>query len=116
MNGKNIQLYLEDIRESADLIKKYIKHVRWHDFKSDVQLPDAVLRRLEIIGEAVKRIPDGVKKENPEIPWKKIAGTRDILIHEYDEVQLEWIWKTLQEDLEPLKKGIENILKKSNNN
>lgn len=104
--------YLEDILECIDIIQRYTKNVRWRDFERDTQMQDAVIRRFEIIGEAIKRIPQEVRKEGLDIPWKQIGGMRDFLIHEYGEVVLAIIWKTIQEDIGPFKIGIESLLKK----
>jgi uncharacterized protein with HEPN domain len=104
--------YLEDILECIDIMQRYTKNVRWHDFERDIQMQDAVIRRFEIIGEAIKRISQEVRKENLEIPWKRIGGMRDFLIHEYDEITLGVIWKTIQEDIEPFKIGIKSLMKK----
>lgn len=116
MIEKNTILYFEDILECVELIEKYTKGVRWHDFERDIQMQDAILRRFEIIGEAVKHIPDSMKEENPGIPWRKISGTRDVLIHDYDKVHLGWMWKTIQEDLKPLKMAVQAILEKLKSN
>ena len=112
---KETIVYLQDVLECVDLIQKYVKGVRWRDFERDRQMQDAVMRRLEIIGEAVKQIPEGVRKEYPEMPWRQIAGMRDVLAHEYGEVRLERVWKTVQDDLDPLKVGMQGILKKKKN-
>ena len=74
-------------------------------FNQDEAIQDAVVRRLEIIGEAVKHLPVSLTKKQPQIPWKQIAGMRDILIHEYAGVSVQTVWKTVTENLEPLKKA-----------
>jgi len=103
--------YLEDILECVDIIQRYTKNVRWRDFERDIQMQDAVIRRFEIIGEAIKRIPQDIRKENSTIPWKQIGGMRDFLIHEYGEIKLGILWTTVQEDVEPFRIGIKNLLK-----
>ena len=72
------------------------------------------MKRIEIIGEAVKHLSNEMKDKHPEIPWKNIAGMRDILIHEYAGVQVERVWQTAKNDLPPLKKVIIKIIKQTN--
>lgn len=87
--SKDVKVYLDDILESISQIEKYTKKTTQSKFNKNMQLQDAVLRRLEIIGEAVKNIPENFRNLYLEIPWKKIAGMRDILIHEYSGVDLK---------------------------
>lgn len=75
-------------------------------------LQDAIIRRIEIIGEAVKQLPPTFKKQYPEIAWKEIAGMRDILIHEYFGVNINVVWKTIQKDIPKLKEQIEELLER----
>lgn len=103
------QVYLDHILESVKLIEEYTEGATGEDFLRSVKLQDLVIRRLEIIGEAVKRLPDNVKNANPEIPWKKIAGMRDILIHEYFGVDLKLTWEVVQKELPRLRKAVEKI-------
>ncbi|MBI4162669.1 MAG: nucleoside-diphosphate kinase, partial [Candidatus Aenigmarchaeota archaeon] len=79
------------------------------DFSKNPMVADAVIRNLEIIGEAVKNMPGTIKSTRPNVPWKKIAGMRDVLIHEYYGVSLERVWKALENDLSKLKTDITNI-------
>ena len=113
--NKDLRVYLNDILESIKQIEKYTKRINNNKFNKNIQIQDAVLRRLEIIGEAVKNIPEDFREAHPKIPWKKIAGMRDILIHEYSGVDLKRVWKVVKEDLVDLKKNISKIIKEVKN-
>ncbi|MBU1252171.1 MAG: DUF86 domain-containing protein [Nanoarchaeota archaeon] len=80
---REVKLYLEDIIECIDLINEYILNKGKSDLLEDKKLQDAIVRRIEIIGEAAKNIPKSLKKKYPEVEWKMIAGTRDIITHAY---------------------------------
>ena len=115
---RDINLFIQDILESIELIEDYTKGTNKEEFlnkDSNLQMKDAILRRLEIIGEAVKNIPEDFKNKYPNVSWKKIAGMRDILTHEYFGVILERVWKTAKDDLPKLKEKILKILKEIKN-
>lgn len=107
---RDYKVYLDDIAESIEKIEEYTQGKSWSDFSNDTELQDAVLRRLEIIGEAVKHIPDEVKGKYPEVEWKKVAGARNIFAHEYFGVKLERVWDTIVNDLSLLKQQAEKLL------
>lgn len=104
-------VFLDHIIESIDLLEKYIEDTTEATFARSIQLQDSCIRRLEIIGEAVKNLPTDLKAKNPKLPWKKIAGMRDMLIHKYFGVDMELTWAVLTKELPILKK---NILKLRN--
>jgi uncharacterized protein with HEPN domain len=108
---KDPRIFLEHILESVNWIQSYVLGFSKDDFFSSVEKQDAVLRRLEIIGEAVKNLPDSFKGVHVDIPWRRIAGMRDVLIHEYFEVDLRLVWRTVTDVLPEFKKQIQNLLK-----
>lgn len=110
MNTKNPKLFLEDILESIERIEEYTKDRTKEGFLSDYEKQDAIMKRLEIIGEAVKNIPPKVRGKNPDIPWQQMAGMRDVLIHEYAGVIMSRVWDTAKNDIPKLKKQIQGLL------
>ena len=110
MSKRKPDVYLQDILESIQQIEEYLDSVNKNEFYQNSEKQDAVLRRLEIIGEAAKHISDDIRDEYDEIPWRKIAGMRDIIIHEYFGVTLSMIWVVTQRDLPDLKSKITNIV------
>ena len=103
-------LYLKDINDSIKSIEKFIKNMSFEQFISDDKTSSAVIRKLEIIGEATKKIPKNVQEKYPQIPWKDIAGMRDKLIHAYSDVDLKLVWKTIQIRVPELKSFLEKML------
>ena len=102
--------YIQDIFDSINDIEHFIEGMNFNDFKLDRKTVNAVVRSIEIIGEASKKIPESIRNTRPEIPWKKMAGMRDKLAHEYFGVDLEIIWKVATEEIHQLKPGIQQIL------
>lgn len=107
---KDSKIFLAHILESIGEIEKNIAGMTADQFLKSVTIQDAVNRRVEIIGEAVKNLPNSFKIKHKEIPWKQIAGMRDILIHEYFGVDNDLVWKIATKDIPKLKEQISEIL------
>lgn len=106
---RNAKLYLQDIEDSISKINEYVKNMSFDDFANDHKTIDAIIRNLEIIGEAVKNLPQEIKTKHKEVPWNEICGMRNKAIHEYWGVDEEILWKTTQDDLPVLEKQIFKI-------
>lgn len=106
---RDVTLYLEDIVNAIHKIEKYTRGVSFNRFKKEEKTIDAVIRNLEIIGEAVKHIPKEVKEKYPNIPWKEIIGMRNKVIHEYFGIDVDILWDTIKEDICNLKRKIKYI-------
>ncbi len=103
-------LYLTNIIESIDKISFYTEGYDEISFQADSKTQDAVIRQLEIIGEASRLLPDEIKQANPQVPWRDISGMRNHLIHRYFKVDIDEVWQTVQNDLSTLKLTVEKIL------
>ncbi len=94
--------YLVDILESAKIALEYLAGKSWDVFYEDMQCQDAVLRRIEIIGEAARHISPQTQKKYPQIPWRDLTMLRNLVIHQYDAVDIKQVWDTTQNRLPPL--------------
>jgi uncharacterized protein with HEPN domain len=106
---KDDSIYLGHIRDAIIDILNYTS-VGHATFIGDRMRQDAVIRKLEIVGEAVKKLSDSTKSRSPEIPWKRIAGMRDRLTHDYFGVDLALVWTTVEQDLPRLKAAVDSLL------
>ena len=108
--SRSVRIILGDILRAALLARRYTTDVSIEAFSEDTEKQDAVARRIEIIGEAVKQLPDGLREQYSDVPWRDIAGARDILIHEYFRIDLELAWDMVHKDIPELISQIERIL------
>lgn len=106
--------YLLDIVESARIALDHVSGKDWDGFCDDIQCQDAVIRRLEIIGEAARRVSSETKKKHPNLPWREMTGMRNLGIHEYDAVDLSIVWDTVHEKLPALGAALEKIVPAEN--
>lgn len=104
--------YLLDILEAAKLAITYISGKTREDFFNNFQCQDAIIRRLEIIGEAAKGISQETRNLFPDLPWSDMISMRNVMIHEYDDVDIVVVWQTVHNDLPPLVDSIEKMLQK----
>ena len=103
---KDQSIHIHDMVASIDLIQNNIKQCSYDKFLKDITLQDAIIRRLQIIAEAARRIDNAFKALHEEIPWQKINGLRNAIVHDYDDVDLESIWDTITHDLPTLKESL----------
>lgn len=107
---KDITFFLQDILDSIEIIEKRMKNVNHQKFIGDIDLQDMVIRRVEIIGEAVRNLPKEFRQKHSKIDWKSPADMRSVLIHGYFGVDLKVVWDTVVNDLPKLKEQIKKIL------
>ncbi len=108
--SRDYKVYLEDIIEAIGKIRTYTAGLSADSFAADNKTLDAVLRNLEVIGEAVKCIPDDIRLQHPHVEWKKMAGLRDILIHQYFGIDADIIWDVVQNKLPELERQIRDAV------
>jgi len=102
MRYKEWKLRLEDILEAIATIGRYTAGMDYEAFRADGKTVDAVVRNLEIIGEAARHVPDAVQKRYSDVPWARMRDMRNVLIHEYSGVSVPIVWQTIRDDLPPL--------------
>ncbi len=104
-------IYLKDMYENIEKANSFIENLSYEEFKADERTNFAVIRCLEIIGEAAKSIPEEIRSKYNDVPWKDIAGLRDKIIHGYFEINLMRVWIVLKEEFPMLKDELENVMK-----
>lgn len=107
---RNTSLFLADILISCNLIVEFTKNLDFESFINDEKTSSAVIRKLEIIGEAAKRLPDDIKSNYSNIPWKNMAGMRDNLTHAYFGIDYYLVWQTIKSDIPQLIEEVSKIL------
>jgi len=109
MSKREWKLFVEDILESIELIESYVANMNFDDFKNDRKTIDAVVRNLEIIGEAARNISDEIKNKYQNVDWKGMIGLRNRIAHGYFGINLTIIWEILKQELPPLKEKMKQI-------
>ena len=107
---RDSRVYLEDILEATRKIASYTAHLSKAAFLEDEKTFDAVVRNLEVIGEAVKKLPEDIRAQHPTVEWKKIAGLRDILIHEYFGLDSEIVWDIVKNKVPTLSEEVRTMV------
>lgn len=108
---REFRLYLDDILESIVLIEEFTAYMDFDQFFTDEKTKNAVVKRIEIIGEATKNIPKNIRDKYPDLPWKQMARMRDKLSHEYFGIRYDIVWKVVKKRLPEIKLHIKRILK-----
>ena len=108
--SRDWRTYADDILESCGKIRRFVQGMSYEAFVADERTRDAVIRNIEIIGEAAKNIPDDVTAKAPQITWRNVRGMRDVLAHGYFGVSLEIIWATATTRIEQLETAVRNLL------
>lgn len=108
--SKNDLVYLDHMLDSIQKVQRYLDDVSYADFLKDEEKQDAVIRKIEILGEATKKVNKTLREKYPQLPWRAMAGMRDKLIHDYFDVDVETVWETATVDIPSLEKHIFKII------
>jgi uncharacterized protein with HEPN domain len=108
---REVRDYLNDILDNINKVLKFTSGIKYEEFIENDEKIYAVIRAIEIIGEAAKKVPDEMKAREPDIPWRDMAGIRDKVIHEYFGVDIKIVWITATKEIPPLKGKIEALIK-----
>lgn len=106
---RDVNVFLDDIVEACNRVNRYTSGLSFEQFRSDEKTIDAVVRNLEVIGEAAKKLPDHTR-EKMRVEWKRIAGLRDVLIHEYFGIDVEIVWDIVQTKIPDLSERVREFL------
>src|SRR3989338_38166 len=107
--------FLQDIFDAMNKAQSFVSSMEYEVFKNDDKTAYAVVRALEVIGEATKHVPENLRQKYPGVPWQDMAGMRDVLIHAYFGVDIETVWLTVTEKISQIKPLIEKVLKETGN-
>ena len=107
--SRDWRLYLDDIREACERVVRYARGLDKNAFLADEKTYDAVLRNLEVIGEAAKHLPDEIKVQHPEIDWRKVVGLRDVIAHAYFGLNYAVLWDIISKKVPELLERVRNI-------
>lgn len=108
---RRFDLYLRDMVEAIKRVERYTGGLIFEEFREDSLVVDAVLRNLEVIGEAVAQLPEDIRQRHPVVPWRDIKAFRNVVAHHYWEIHFERVWDIIENKLKPLKRQVEDILK-----
>jgi len=108
--------YVADIANAIDEVSEFTRGMDFPVFQADRKTVNAVVRSLEVMGEAAKKIPQNVRRRYPDVPWRRMAGMRDKLIHEYHGVDLDTVWLVVRDELPPVRPLVDTILREAKNN